>query len=127
MPYVYSTISNTNTYCVYKKSSELAAYNEIAHRVTIKGGANVATATGNLWTPRGIATKITDDELEILEQSPSFRTHRDLGFLVVDKGKTQRDACKVAQEHQQPKDGSAPITPDRKDIIGTKKVKTNKE
>jgi hypothetical protein len=127
MPHVYSTISNTNTYCVYKKGTELDAYNEVLESVTIKGGANIATATGNLWTPRGIVTHVTEKQLEILERSPSFQTHKRLGFLVVDMGKTARDACKVAQEHQQPRDGSAPLTPERKDVIGNKKVKTNKE
>ena len=69
-------------------------------------------------TPRGVATRVTDEELEFLESLDAFKRHRDRGFLKVDKSNKEKDIASVVVDMQK-KDGSAPITPESKEFLRT--------
>ena len=65
--YVYSTVTASITYKIGDKT------------VVIKGGANVADK--HMWTPKGVATKVTREELEGLRKIPSFAKREENGFF----------------------------------------------
>lgn len=116
--YVYSTASCDNYYCVYEKTDVQAASHIIKAKVLIRGGANVSNE--NLITPKGVMTRVTQAQMDILEASEGFKRHRLAGFIKVEK--TAKNPDKVAEE-MTPKDGSAPITPNDKHILqGAKPV-----
>lgn len=126
MPYVYSTATADITYPLYDKSSAHAAHSVIKRKVTIRGGANLATQTGRLVTPKGMVTRVTDEELDFLMHSEAFLRHKERGFMHVDKSDIDPD--KVARDKgMNPKDGSAPITPNSKEVLGTATPADNKK
>ena len=65
--YVYSTVTASIAYTVGDKT------------IVIKGGANVADK--HLWTPKGVATKVTREELEELRKIPSFASREESGYF----------------------------------------------
>lgn len=106
MPYIYSTLTSTMDYCTYVSNSP----NESAiidRKITIKGGANNIIAK-TLITPKGAATKVTDEELVVLKTVPLFQLHVKKGFLTIDKAK---EKVEKMVKNMQAKDGSAPRTP----------------
>lgn len=112
MPYVYSTATCSGTYVKYQdvpansdnKSSP--GHNKVVKSVTIQGGNGVATR--HLITPKGMVTKVSDEDLAFLMQNRSFQRHMDAGFITVDKKKV--DPAIKAKDMTE-KDGSAPLTP----------------
>ena len=98
MHVVYSTITCNTEYVSYKPSKPTDASAQIARRVLIRGGANLAPATGQLITPRGVATIVNDEDMAFLEENESFRRHRDKGFIRVDKGSKAKDVDVIAKE-----------------------------
>jgi hypothetical protein len=71
----------------------------------IKGGTGVAN--NRLITPLGVATEITEFDLEELKKNPSFLEHEKDGYIVVRDKKA--DTEKVASGMNL-KDESAPMT-----------------
>ena len=65
--YVYSTVTASIAYKIGDKT------------IVIKGGANVTDK--HMWTPRGVATKVTREELEGLRKIPSFASREKNGFF----------------------------------------------
>lgn len=104
MPYVYSTITNDICFVDYRKQRDL---NIAIRKIVIKGGHGRAQP-GTIYTPFGVATQITDDELTFLEKQRMFNKHVKDGFLIVDNKKS--DPENYAKDMNQ-KDGSAPLTP----------------
>jgi len=74
-------------------------------RVVIKGGANLADK--NLFTPRGVVTKISDKDWEMLCQDKKFAEMVEAGFMTVLTDIGSKDA---AIADLTPKDRSAPRT-----------------
>lgn len=112
MPYVYSTITSGTTYCDYGPPNNSAGHSVARKRVTIKGGHGVASQVrgpliGQVYTPYGVATEVSDADLEFLLANKSFQRHMAAGFITVDKKKVdvEKRAAGMAQ-----KDGSAPVT-----------------
>lgn len=119
MPYVYSTLSCDQAYSVWEKTgNDIPVPKRI---VTIKGGNSVAGK--NLITPRGVATFVTDQQLEALEKCDAFKRHKDRGYLRVDK---QEMAPEKAVASLNSKDESAPLTPETFEAEGKKAPKTGK-
>lgn len=112
MPYIYSTATCSGTYVEYEKSHTIQdnkstqGHNKIIRRVTINGGHGVANKI--LYTPMGVATKVTDQDFEFLIGNKSFQRHVAAGFLTYDKKKVEPE-IKVKDMCQ--KDGSSPLTP----------------
>ena len=112
MHYVYSTATCPIDYVVYVKNSsnDLGVVQKHANgkqmRVTIKGGHGVANK--NLFTPRGVVTEVSDEEMQLLLEDKMFKRHMDAGFMSYEKKNVapEKKADSMAE-----KDGSAPLTP----------------
>lgn len=78
--YVYSTVTASIAYTVGDKT------------IVIKGGANVADK--HMWTPRGVATQVTKEELEELRKIPSFSSREKEGYFSTSQ--FEKNANKVA-------------------------------
>ncbi len=90
--YVYSTLTSSQVY-----------RDQDGNRVTITGGAN--SPNKHMLTPRGVVTKVTDEQAETLEKSKLFQRHKKAGFIEVSS--MRKDADKVANDLE-PEDKSAP-------------------
>lgn len=95
--YVYSTLTASQVYTDGEGGE-----------VYIAGGAN--SPTKHMFTPRGVATKITDQQAEVLNRSSLFKFHQQGGF--VEMSAFKKDADKVARE-MTPADKSSPDTEER--------------
>lgn len=109
--YVYSTLSADVHYTTYHKpevlNGRIADVPRVDKVVKIRGGANVApVGIRRLETPLGIATKVTDEEMEILNNHPVFKTHKDNGYITHRKSKVDAE---VAAADMESRDISAPI------------------
>lgn len=78
--YVYSTVTASIAYTVGDKT------------IVIKGGANVTDK--HMWTPRGVATEVTKDDLEELRKIPSFSSREKDGYFSTSQ--FEKNANKVA-------------------------------
>lgn len=112
MYYVYSTITCDTAYPLYieNSSKDLGIIKKDSDgkplTVIIKGGHGVSTK--HMYTPRGVVTKVSDAEMELLEANVNFQRHKKAGFITVDKKEV--DPAKVVDDMKE-KDGSAPLTP----------------
>ena len=115
MHYVYSTATCPISYVKYKSPPESekldkrgasAGHNQIIKKVTISGGHGVNTK--HLFTPMGVVTQVSDEDMEFLLENESFRRHVDAGYMTYDKRKS--DPAKKAANMSE-KDGSSPLTP----------------
>lgn len=104
MYFIYSTLSRTMAYSFY--GEPLNDVRPIIKTIRIEGGANVAKK--NLETPRGVVTRISDEDAELLSTNPVFLRHQKNGFVVMEKH--QKDPEKVAAQHMESADNSAPLT-----------------
>lgn len=93
--------------------------------VLIKGGAGVAN--DRLITPRGVATPVTEEQVEYLRANPVFQLHEENGFITVSD--TNLDPDKVAAD-MTGRDNSAPIVPqdniiaDAQTVVGGEEIVT---
>jgi len=105
MFYVYSTATCSGSYTLYHDNSnkDLAV---VKKSVTINGGHGVANK--HLFTPRGVVTEVSDEDMEFLLANPKFAKHVKDGFLTYEKKfvAPEKMAASMAE-----KDGSAPLTP----------------
>lgn len=104
--YVYSTASNDTLYSDQVKNPGGIA--KITRSVRIKGGANVINGR-SLHTPRGVATKVSDDDMQFLLENKAFLRHKKAGYVTHTQIKA--DADEVAAKLTT-KDGSAQETPE---------------
>lgn len=81
MPYIYSSLTNDNTFCSYDNHPRI---NTPKAHVTIRGKANVQDKK-TFETPRGVATQVTDDELALLKTIGEFNRMVKEGYLVIDE------------------------------------------
>ena len=124
MPFVYSTATGSNKYVEYYPCDKNTPHAHIKRVIAeIKGGANLAPQEGVLITPKGAVTQVTDEQLKSLMECKAFLRHKAAGYMHVDEGKDRKDPDRVARDAgMNPKDGSAPITPESKDVLGTVKA-----
>lgn len=102
--YVYSTLSTDQLYTLYVRGG-----NDIPRpdkQILVKGGANVANK--HLWTPRGVVTEITEEELALLRDNKLFQIHEKNGYVKVDKAKVE---VEKAVSDMEPRDESSPLQP----------------
>ena len=95
--------------------------------VVIKGGAGVANE--RIVTPRGVATEVTEEQVEYLRANQVFQLHEKNGFVMVSE--TNGDPDKVAAD-MTGRDISAPVVPqdnlasDAQTVVGGEIVEANK-
>ena len=107
MTFIFSTMTCSNTFAVFAPKTDPTTLSTIMKRIHINGGHGLKNPDGMI-TPKGVVTKVTDEELQLLEGMLGFRQQVAAGFLVVDKKNT--DAEKKAANMSQ-HDKSAPLTP----------------
>jgi hypothetical protein len=107
MPLIFSTMTGSVTYTDWKLSP--GGLSIAGQQVTIKGGANVADRK-TIITPRGVGTQVSDKELAFLENDPTFKMHKQNGFITIDSVADIRDADLAASD-MEGRDDSAPDTP----------------
>jgi len=102
--YIYSTLTASQKYPLWdtEKPNDMP---RMKGYVLIRGGANLANK--HFITPKGVVTKVTDDEFTILEQSPAFNRHVKRGFLKVEKKNIDIEKITSGMEGH---DDSAPLT-----------------
>lgn len=105
MNYVYSTLTCDNAYTIYEKTTGGLTIPKA--EIVINGGTGLANK--HLITPLGMVTKVSDEELSMLKESPVFIEHVKNGFLVVQEGGKATDAEKVATD-MSTDTGSSPLT-----------------
>lgn len=104
--YVYSTASNDTLYSEQVKNP--GGISKATRSVLIKGGANVVNGR-SLHTPRGVATRVSNEDMEFLLQNKAFKRHKAAGYVT--HSQIKDDADEVAKKMKD-KDGSAQETPE---------------
>lgn len=104
--HVYSTLTNSQQYPVYRKSPQ--GENIIEGHVHIKGDTGLANK--HLVTSLGSYTPITPEALQHLRQSPVFVAHEKNGFITVRERPVDIEVA--VSEHTSNRDKSAPLTPE---------------
>jgi hypothetical protein len=123
MPYVYSTATGSVSFHVFEKISEEEitrrkqsnsqeiSIPKILKTITIKGGAGLRTIR-NIETPKGVATLVTDEDLEYLKTDFTFKQMVKNNFITFDeKSRNAKDIDKMVADLA-PKDLSAQKTPE---------------
>lgn len=82
-----------NPIYIYSTLAAAQAYGTTVGMVRIEGGANITSK--HMITPRGVATEVTDVELEALRAHDVFAAHLKNGFLHIDVKEVKAD--KVAE------------------------------
>lgn len=97
MPYVVSTLANSQAYAEYEtfeaSGSQMARPAVSKRKVLIQGGAHVQ---GALRTPEGVLTRVSDEEVEFLKTIPLFIQHEKGGHIKIVNREVNPD--KVAQD-----------------------------
>ena len=104
--YVYSTLTSPQLYTSYTPGVE-GGLPQVAYEVRIEGGSNVANK--HFVTPRGVVTKITEEDYLHLQENSQFKRHEKNGFITVRNDNVDPEVA-VAKGMNQ-KDDSAPVTP----------------
>jgi len=101
--YVFSTLTNDQSYTSWVKGGGDIPVK--GHTVVIKGGTGVANE--RLITPLGVATEVSELDLQELRKNPSFLDHEKNGFIVV---RPKKDETEKVASDMNLKDESAPLT-----------------
>ena len=104
MPYLYSTLTADQNYTVYNEST--SSVPKVVKKIFVNGRANVSNKV--LATPRGSVTKVTQEELDLLQKNDVFKIHVKKSHITIEKMDT--DVDKVVSNMEK-KDSSAPMTP----------------
>jgi hypothetical protein len=121
MPVVYSSCTADNFFPVWNGHARKDTYDK---GVLINGGAN-RQHKKTLETPRGVATLVSAEELELLKADPAFQGFVKRGFMSYDeKAKNTHDAEEKGSEMD--KDKSAQDTPQDYAKMGKKAPKEEK-
>jgi hypothetical protein len=98
MNYIYSTLTADNEY-----STEVGPI--------VIFGRNGAYLRGKIETPRGVATRVTEEQLQALEKHPLFITHKKNGFINIQtKELTETKSDKLIKDEMNSGDKSAQET-----------------
>lgn len=103
--YIYSTMTTGVRYVEYSHGNNDMPV--VESFVDIAGGANVPDK--HLVTPSGVVTKVTSEQLALLERNELFKRHRENGFIIVDTVKVDPE---VKASDMEQRDDSSPLTPE---------------
>ncbi len=104
--HVISTLSADTRYAEWVTQPGV---NTILRSVLVKGGAGIAVGgAGQIFTPDGVRTEVSDSDAEFLSKNGHFIEHQKRGHVKIEN--SARDPDKVAQKMESD-DGSAPKTP----------------
>jgi len=122
MPVIYSTLTSDQLYT--KEEDGGANVRVTVASVLIKGGAGVVKKD-RIETPNGVATVVSDQELEVLRGNFVFQMHERNGFIVVaSDGKTDAESIDKVVADMERRDKSAPTVPEDFEAEDLPKPKT---
>lgn len=102
--FILSTLSADQLYTAWRKGG--ADLPLVERQVFVRGGANVADK--RLVTPQGVVTKVSAEDLELLESNAVFQLHKSNGYITVSRSKpSDPDAAAASQANRSP---DAPLT-----------------
>lgn len=104
---VFSTLTCDNKYASHKPTDNGMVVEEAT--VLVKGGAGVMN--DRIITPRGVATLVTEADVEILKRNPVFKMHEANGFVAIEEvaRPPSEDDVENAAAAMASRDGSAPM------------------
>ena len=109
--YIYSTLSNDQAYTTWQPVPESRQKESMARvverTILVRGKANIADRF--FITPRGMVTKVTEEEFEHLKNNEDFIRHEKAGHILVEEKKYDPEV--VVAKGMKQADDSAPITP----------------
>lgn len=117
--WIHSTLTCPQQYTTYAIGADGIAVS--TGSVIVKGGAHITQK--NLVTPYGVATEVTDEQLEQLRSNQVFVAHERNGFVKVDSRPLKEDELVSDLEIA---DESAPLTAEKIKQKNTSKAKANK-
>jgi hypothetical protein len=105
--YIYSTLATDMRYTEYQEPIKGQKVSIVKHAVLVHGRAGVADK--HLVTPRGVVTKVSDEDYAMLAKNDLFKLHQDNGYIKSEKKQSEVDKVIVDMKER---DVSAPITPE---------------
>lgn len=105
--YIYSTLATDVKYTEYQEPVSGQKVAVIKHSILVAG--KVGVATKNLVTPRGMMTKVSDEDFAMLKKNEVFKMHEANGYITYEKKQAEVDKVVV---NMKARDVSAPITPE---------------
>lgn len=105
--FIYSTMTCSTIFNIYKPKTDVNEMPQVIHSIEIYGGHGMKMPKA-FDTPRGVVTRISEADYELLKKEVGFKQQVEAGFLSVDTVKV--DPAKKVKDMAQ-KDGSAPLTP----------------
>lgn len=105
--YIYSTLSTDMKYTEYQDPIKGQKVSIVKHSVLVHGRAGVADK--HLITPRGVMTKVSDEDFAMLSNNALFKLHTENGYIKFEKKAAEVDKVVVDMKAR---DVSAPITPE---------------
>lgn len=104
--FVYSTLSNANTYMNHKPGGADLPLND-GEGVTIAGTAGIPNKHGAVQA--GTLTRITPEELAYCRENEVFKVHEKNGFIMI---RDKAVDVEVAAADMESRDPSSPVVPE---------------
>jgi hypothetical protein len=122
LPYVLSTATCPQKFCEYAPAVPGAPLRPV-RSVTLRGGANAPSAKSGfgemtnmdsgqpIWTPSGVSTKVTDEEVKLLLANETFLLCQSKGFYKIVDGDPSDSHAKIKEiaKDMTARDNSAPL------------------
>jgi hypothetical protein len=105
--YVYSTLASDQRYNFFPSKASAGGVSVPTVSILVRGGAGVAGDWRRLETPRGIATRVTDEEAAMLKGHPVFKVHEANGYVCIEEGAFEVDDVAATMSETDP---SRPLT-----------------
>ena len=120
--FVFSKLANSQEYTIYSKPNETGGLSLKLGSVRVNGGAGVVN-TKHIQTPKGLCTKITPSDYELLKKCNSFLNHVKNGWVSLSLSDEKPE--KVVKDMTSNTDKSAPLTPKSKAVKSLENVDSN--
>lgn len=121
MPHVISTATSGVDFTLYAMGKD---QHKPVKKIRIAGGSNVANK--HLVTPMGVATEVSEDDLQELLSLQIFQRQMDRGFFRVVNSKRDPEQV-ITSTGMETADESAPLTPESIAAEGAKLLAGNKQ
>lgn len=121
MPHVISTATSGVDFTLYAMGKD---QHKPVKKISIAGGSNVANK--HLVTPMGVATEVSEDDLQELLSLQIFQRQMDRGFFRVVNSKRDPEQV-ITSTGMETADESAPLTPESIAAEGAKLLAGNKQ
>lgn len=107
MFYVFSTLTCDTLYHIYPADNHKRDISITDKKILIKGGHGVSQKK-SFYTPMGVMTQVSDEDMELLQKDFHFQEHQKLGFITIEKRKAETEKVAASMNLL---DKSRPLTP----------------